>query len=731
MKFKRFPTIIILTIALVCAAAVSIYGLPEVEEVVSGEAEVKYVDSNTMQINATDNTIINYNSFNIQENESVLVSLPSSNSQILNRVMGGSASHLMGDLNCNGIFILVNKSGIYVGPNANIDVASLVLSTRDITNSDFLDGNHLFKKLSDDEVDMLLLNEGTIKIQEGGFGVLIAGAVENKGKIIAPAGKIVLAGGDAIKLDISSKGLISVAILEETASTILDHEGKPITEQIKNTGNLEANGGAVILKAESVTDVFRKAINLDGYVAANRIEEKDGVIRIVADGDVEISAEVEAGGEIDVFSDGNIKTSSNIKNNDGDIVLYADHDGDGEGSFTQEEGVIEATGEGDVFIDGSGEMKLGEIKTELGAIKIGTERAPSSIVGEPHYIHAEGDFEITEIEESENITNIITKRGDVLKYNTFGKVTLEAEKGRVLQTVPVELPGNCLEFIANEIYIQSKADIIHIYDNDSNIYLTNLISLKDNFVSLEGEGTGRFAYYADKDVILETNHDIDTAPGVIIPGNQVKLVAQRFGTSEQPVGVSANTTYINRIQGDIVISEIWGLGSTIFVRGPDPDPDSWGAIIYNSNTDLILEASQGGLYVSENSALQAKNLSLIAYEDIEIRGSVIAETVSLRAKGDVTSLGVLKAGTLYEEGATFLVGGEYIVGQAYVQNADNAVTLTTGNYSGETSDTGDIKVKNKNTITLVGNTIFRADSDQDGVGWFDMGVNSDLVGGGY
>ncbi|MGB3242850.1 MAG: filamentous hemagglutinin N-terminal domain-containing protein, partial [Candidatus Omnitrophota bacterium] len=391
MNIKRIPTIITLMIALVCTGAVSVYGLPEVKEVVSGDAEVQYVDSNTMQINATDNTIINYNSFNIQENETVLISLPSNNSQILNRVLGNSASQLNGDLNCNGVFILVNKSGIYVGPNANIDAASLVLSTRDITNSDFVDGNHLFKKLSKEEVDMLLLNEGTIKIQEGGFGVLIAGAVENKGKIIAPAGKIVLAGGDAIKLDISNKGLISVAILEEAASTILDHEGRPVTEQIKNTGSLEANGGAVILKAESVTDVFRKAINLDGYVTANRIEEKDGVIRIVADGEVNINAEVSAtqinvgdpegavpedvyidGGEIEaekeieVIAQSNIVTNTNIKSNTSDVKLFADHDDDGAGSFTQESGVIEAAGEGDVYIDGSGEMTLGEVKTELG-----------------------------------------------------------------------------------------------------------------------------------------------------------------------------------------------------------------------------------------------------------------------------------------------------------------------------------------------------------------------------
>ncbi|MGB2662240.1 MAG: hypothetical protein WBD04_07645, partial [Candidatus Omnitrophota bacterium] len=60
MKIKRIPTIITMIITLVCASAVSIYGLPEVKEVVSGDAEVQYINSTTMQINATNNTIINY-----------------------------------------------------------------------------------------------------------------------------------------------------------------------------------------------------------------------------------------------------------------------------------------------------------------------------------------------------------------------------------------------------------------------------------------------------------------------------------------------------------------------------------------------------------------------------------------------------------------------------------------------------------------------------------------------
>ena len=279
MKITKLTKMISLVLVLTFTCTYNTYPLPNVEEVVSGEANIEYTDPTTMVIEASDNAIVNYSSFDIMENETVVVKLPSVDSEILNRVLGDSASQLMGGLSCNGVFILVNPSGIYVGPAANIDAAGLILSTRDILNSDFLSGNHLFQKITEDQAEKLLLNEGDIKIHDGGFGVLIAGAIENKGIITAPIGKIVLASGDAVKLDISGGGLISVAIDKKVASGIKDYEGNPITDQIKSTGTIDAEGGVVILKAESIGEIFTKAINLEGFVRANTVNiDTDGAV---------------------------------------------------------------------------------------------------------------------------------------------------------------------------------------------------------------------------------------------------------------------------------------------------------------------------------------------------------------------------------------------------------------------------------------------------------------------
>ncbi|MDD5506680.1 MAG: filamentous hemagglutinin N-terminal domain-containing protein, partial [Candidatus Omnitrophica bacterium] len=267
----------------------SAHALPEIDGVVSGDVEFSRPNDQTLNINASNKAIINYKSFDIGENESVIVNLPDATSEILNRAVGASASSILGSLSCNGVFLLVNPNGIVFGPNANVDVQGLIASTRDITNSDFLSSQYRFEKLSKDQLDTLLVNRGTINIRQGGFGVLIAGAVESSGTIICPLGTVAMAGADKVTLNIAGNGSISIAIDKAVASTIVDAQGKPITSQLKNTGRIEANGGVVLLKAEALPGIFEKAINLEGYVRADRLEGKDGTVKLVSSGKVVVN----------------------------------------------------------------------------------------------------------------------------------------------------------------------------------------------------------------------------------------------------------------------------------------------------------------------------------------------------------------------------------------------------------------------------------------------------------
>ncbi|MDB4349876.1 filamentous hemagglutinin N-terminal domain-containing protein, partial [Omnitrophica bacterium] len=306
--------ILALTICIIFTSTSAAYPLPQDPEVVEGSADIA-VDGNTMNIDASDNTIIDFQSFDISQGESVIVTLPSINSDILSRVLGDQATNIAGNLSCNGIFILVNDAGIYVASTAQIQAAGLVLSTLDINNQDFLNNNNLFQRLSEEQLNMLLVNEGNIAINEGGFAAFIAGAIENNGTIIAPLGEISLATGEAVTLDISGNDLISVAIDKEVASQVHDSQGNPITDQIHNTGTIEAQGGMIILDAHALPDIFTKAINLSGYVGANKLNDKDGTISLVCNDDVLLQGTLEADtGHIDVTAgEGTVENTGIIR----------------------------------------------------------------------------------------------------------------------------------------------------------------------------------------------------------------------------------------------------------------------------------------------------------------------------------------------------------------------------------------------------------------------------------
>ena len=589
------------------------FSLPQVEEVISGSAEISQPNSTTLQITADNNTIINYSSFNIQENESVIINLPSADSQLLNKVLGSSASQLLGNLTSNGLFILVNPSGIYIGSKATIDAASIIMSTRDISNTDFLNGNYVFQKLTPEQLDKLLVNEGNITIQKGGFGVLIAGGIENKGKIIAPTGTVALATGDAVRLDIAKGGLISVAIEKETASSVVDSEGNAVSDQIKNTGTLEANGGTVILDADSVSGIFKQAINLQGYVTANKVESKDGVIRIVADQDVRVNATVRAtnievgdpsnkvpenveiaGGSLEaekniiILAKNNITTNSNLTTSDGDIKILADQDNNARGSFTQSAGTIYAQKTGNVYIDASETMSLLKIKTDDGFIKIGSQRTPKEITGSPYYIHTKGHIEINSKSESNNIATLGTSRGDTLKYNTQGSLTLEASAGKVVDLTDSVLKANTLKLTGQELSVNTNASNFEIYKT-LNDFIISKSSTLNGFITLEGDDV-KLTYPTTSNITLKSDGPIRTTGGATISGQKVTLIANKFGDYIEPISLLANEIILNRLSGIIEILDSTSVNNNILIRGPPAN--SFGAIIYNNNASLTLQASQ-------------------------------------------------------------------------------------------------------------------------------------------
>ncbi|MCM8827654.1 MAG: filamentous hemagglutinin N-terminal domain-containing protein, partial [Candidatus Omnitrophica bacterium] len=158
----------------------SSYSLPELKEVIAGEAKFVKEGDNLIVDISTNKMIANYHSFSIGIREGVYFRQPDSSSVALNRVVGGEPSNIMGRLSANGKVFLVNPNGIVFGKESRLDVGGLVASTLDISDEDFLQGRYRFSGRGS-----YIINEGDIRSVPGGYVVFISKAIDNGGYIEA------------------------------------------------------------------------------------------------------------------------------------------------------------------------------------------------------------------------------------------------------------------------------------------------------------------------------------------------------------------------------------------------------------------------------------------------------------------------------------------------------------------------------------------------------------------
>lgn len=103
------------------------YTLPSGGAVVNGSGSI-ISGGGTMDITGSGNVAINWDSFNIAQNETVNFK----NMQaVLNYVSGSGKSEIFGKLNGSGVNVfLINPNGILFGKTAQVNVGQLTASTR-------------------------------------------------------------------------------------------------------------------------------------------------------------------------------------------------------------------------------------------------------------------------------------------------------------------------------------------------------------------------------------------------------------------------------------------------------------------------------------------------------------------------------------------------------------------------------------------------------------------------
>ncbi len=276
---RRWHHAVLTATALLPLAVASALAGPNGANVVGGAATVQGQGTANVVVNQTSqNAIINWQTFNIGSGETTKILMPNSNSAQLDRVTGGlGPSQILGTLSSNGKVFLVNPDGILFGMGARINVGSLLATTSDIANKDFMAGNYKFAIPGNPNAS--IVNMGRITAQTGGFAALVAPGVRNTGTITAKLGKLTLASGNVFTLDMYGDNLITLGVTDSISSQVVDvSTGQPLKSLISNEGKLKANGGTVTLTAAAARAVVNSVINNTGVIEANSIGSRNGMI---------------------------------------------------------------------------------------------------------------------------------------------------------------------------------------------------------------------------------------------------------------------------------------------------------------------------------------------------------------------------------------------------------------------------------------------------------------------
>jgi filamentous hemagglutinin family protein len=263
--------------------------------VAAGAGAIKTQGNKTTISQSSDKMIVNWKNFNIGKEQSVIVNQPGATSAVLNRVTTADATQIDGVLKANGRVFVVNPAGVVFGKSAKVDVGSLVASTLDVTDQQFMDGGklglngsrniNLFSRGGEGKVtnngqltaqeSVILLgtqaaNYGTIRakdvtlgaangvamqMNDSGFGVMLGRQAQNA--LAANYGVIAAKGGD-VNLSAAATGAMLATVVQNTGT-------------IEATSASSGKGGSITLGSE-----------LDGKIGVGGRLTADKAIRIVA-----------------------------------------------------------------------------------------------------------------------------------------------------------------------------------------------------------------------------------------------------------------------------------------------------------------------------------------------------------------------------------------------------------------------------------------------------------------
>lgn len=205
----------------------NVYALPEGGVVTSGAATMA-TQGSTLTVNVqTQDARLDWQQFDIAQMETVNFQMQA-DGIVWNTVVGfNKPSYINGTLMANGEVFVSNHSGVFIGPTANIDVASLMATSATYNKTD----NTYYYAPGAGQV----VNQGTIRVAMDGEVVFMGPSVTHTGKIEGKAFDLILLVGD--------KGLEFWNALEDNWLLALDIWAKEGIETDLGNGNASTTIG--------------------------------------------------------------------------------------------------------------------------------------------------------------------------------------------------------------------------------------------------------------------------------------------------------------------------------------------------------------------------------------------------------------------------------------------------------------------------------------------------------
>ncbi|MDN3504010.1 MAG: filamentous hemagglutinin N-terminal domain-containing protein [Rhabdochlamydiaceae bacterium] len=211
-----------------------------------------------------DNTIINWQDFNIGSGEITKFVQSNLQSSVLNRVIGTNSTLIEGLLQSNGKVYLINPQGVLITKTGVIETGGFLASTLDMPDADFLKGES-FHFLG--ESNNSIVNQGTIEVS-GGDVTFIAARVDNQGIVKALDGTVSSGVGYDVYFqpDKSQRIYIKKSLnVEESEKQVEGYSNSGIIESIQNHVDVDGN-------------LYHLAINLKGEDIVHNSQDLDGLI---------------------------------------------------------------------------------------------------------------------------------------------------------------------------------------------------------------------------------------------------------------------------------------------------------------------------------------------------------------------------------------------------------------------------------------------------------------------